>query len=345
VKSFIAISCIILTVITASVLLNACRKNKTSRPDVLAFTIPNGFPETVYNFSANPLTKEGVALGRKLFHEDKLSKDGNFPCSSCHEQDAAFTTYEHDRSHGYNFSHTLRNAPALSNLAWYPVLNQDGSGTGLETISVAHITSPTDMGETMSGVISKLSADAQYRQLFRSAYGDENITGERISNALKQFLLTMVSANSKYDKVKKGQASFSVYEEMGYEVFKAKCNSCHTEPLFTDFSYRNIGLPINPSLPDFGRMRVTGNKADSLKFRVPSLRNVEFSSYYTHDGRFSAIQNVIQHYRSGVQQSATLDPALTNGISLSNTDVINLVAFLKTLSDSTYIKDAQFSKP
>lgn len=315
------------------------------KPTVVAFTTPNGFPKPVYDFTANPLTKEAIELGQKLFYDGQLSLDGQFPCSSCHEQQAAFTTFEHDRSHGYNHSHTLRNAPALSNLAWQTAFRWDGSMTNLESLVQAHIIAPDEMAETIDGVAQKLSADVKYKQLFKAAYGSETINSQRILDALKQFNLSMVSANSKYDKVKRGETSFGVYEEMGYAVFKVKCASCHQEPLFTDFSYRNIGLPVNPSLQDYGKMRVTKDKNDSLKFRVPSLRNAEFSSYYFHDGRYPSLLKCIEHYRTGIQQSTTLDPSLTNGISLTDTDVINLIAFLKTLSDSSYIKDPRFAKP
>lgn len=346
VKRWLVISSIIFLTALSSIFIEACRKKDVVRkPTPVSFITPNGFPQPAYDFNGNPLTKEGIELGQKLFYEGQLSLDGQFPCSSCHEQNAAFTTFEHDRSHGYNHSHTLRNAPSLSNLAWQPEFRWDGSMTNLETLIKAHITAPDEMAETMEGAAKKLSTDSRYRQLFKASYGDETINSQRILDALKQFNLSMVSANSKYDKVKRGEASFGVYEEMGYTVFKAKCASCHKEPLFTDFSYRNIGLPVNPSLLDYGKMRVTGNKNDSLKFRVPSLRNAEFSSYYMHDGRLPSLLRCIEHYRTGIQQSATLDPSLIGGISLSDTDVINLIAFLKTLSDSSYIKDSRFAKP
>ena len=326
--------------------MNSCRKtDRRQRPTVVSFVVPANFPQPVYNFSVNPLTKEAIQLGQKLFYEDSLSKDLQTSCASCHQQIGAFTTYEHERSHGYNGAHTLRNAIALSNLAWQNEFRLDGGALNLEQVIEQHITAPDEMAETMPDVIATLKANAKYRQLFRAAYGDENITNQRVLDAIKQFVLSMVSANSKYDKVKKGEASFTVYEEMGYGLFTTKCAGCHKEPLFTDFTYRNIGLPVDNSLLDYGRMRVTGNKNDSLKFRVPSLRNVDFSSHYFHDGRYSNLQKCISHYRSEVVQSGTLDPLLANDISLTDTDVINLVAFLRTLSDSSYIKDVRFAEP
>ena len=345
-KHWLIISILILIVFGSSFFLNSCKKTDAKKnPTIVSFNVPSNFPQPAYNFAANPLTKEAIQLGQKLFYEGKLSKDRQTSCASCHQQIGAFTTYQHDRSHGYNGSHTLRNAIALSNLAWQKEFRADGGATSLEEVSLAHIVAPDEMAETINTIVDTLRADAKYRQLFAAAYGDENITSQRILDALKQFLLTMVSANSKYDKVKTGEASFTVFEETGYTLFKAKCASCHTEPLFTDFSYRNIGLPVASFLNDFGKMRVTGSKSDSLKFRVPSLRNVDFSSHYFHDGRYSSIQRSIDHYRFDIVQSNTLDASLVNGINLSNTDVINLVAFLRTLSDSAYIKDSRFAQP
>jgi cytochrome c peroxidase len=345
-KRWLIILSLIFFIAASSALLNSCKKTDVrKKPTIVAFTVPSNFPPAVYNFSTNPLTKEGIQLGQKLFYEDRLSRDTQTSCASCHQQIAAFTTYQHDRSHGYNHSHTFRNAIALSNLAWQSKFRLDGAALSLEQIFQEHITAQDEMAETMEEIITNLKEDDKYRKLFAAAYGDENITSQRILDALKQFVLSMVSSNSKYDKVKKGQESFTVYEEMGYTIFKSKCATCHTEPLFTDYSYRNIGLPVDNLLLDYGRMRVTGNKNDSLKFRVPSLRNADFSAHYFHDGRYSSLQKCISHYRYEVVQSSTLDPLLTNGISLTDTDVTNLVAFLRTLSDSAYTKDARFAQP
>ncbi len=323
--------------------MDSCKKNDLKISTTpLPFIIPPGFPSPVYNFQANAVTEEGFLLGRKLFYDGRLSIDGNYPCSSCHQQVAAFTTFEHDRSHGYNHSHTLRNAPGLANLAWYPVYNQDGSAATLEIIYTAHINNPTEMAENVDHVVDKIKNDTSYQRMFRTAFGTTEITAGRMFNALTQFVINLVSANAKYDRVLQGKANFTSNESNGYSIFKDKCAGCHREPLFTDFSFRNTGLDVDPSLKDYGRMRVTGNKADSLKFRVPSLRNAELTSYYGHDGRLSVMRMMIQHYRSGVIQSGTLDPSLTNGISLTNQQEDDLVAFLRTLSDSSYINNPRY---
>jgi cytochrome c peroxidase len=345
-KPWITISCIVLFISSASLFLNSCKKQGPSfTGTIVPFVVPAGFPQPAHNFTDDPLTTEGIALGQKLFYDGSLSKDGKIPCSSCHEQDAAFTTYEHDLSHGFNHFHTTRNATALSNLAWYYLFNKDGSASNLNIISEAHITNPKEMSGNMNDVISKLNGDQKYKAMFTAAYGNSNISSDKIFTALKQFLLSMVSSNSKYDKVLKGEASFTPLEKSGYEIFKAKCGSCHAEPMFTDYTYRNIGLPVNPSITDYGRYSVTKNRSDSLKFLVPSLRNVALSSYYMHDGRFPSLPKAIEHYRTGIVKNTTLDPSLTNGIKLTTTEVANLVLFLKTLTDSAYITDKRFAKP
>ncbi|MFN2440318.1 MAG: cytochrome-c peroxidase [Chitinophagaceae bacterium] len=310
----------------------------------MVFEVPQGFPLPQYSFQANPVTKEGFELGRRLFYDGQLSKDGSISCASCHQQAAAFTTYDHDLSHGYNNSHTTRNAPGISNLAWYSAYNQDGSTKSLEAISLAHISSPIDMGESMDNVVFKVKNNKDYRKMFLAAFGDDGVNSQRILSSLSQFVINLVSYNSKYDLVIKGQASFTPEEQNGYALFKSNCNTCHTEPLFSDFSYRNIGLPLNPFIKDYGRMNVTNDKSDSLKFRVPSLRNVALTSTYTHDGRLGTLRNMINHYRTGVVQSPTLDPLLVNGIVLNDAQVDALIAFLKTLSDSSYLTNPRFAE-
>jgi cytochrome c peroxidase len=336
---------ITLTIIVCTIGLEACRKNDAHLTTAVPFIIPPGFPQPEYDFAANPLNKETIELGRHLFYEGRLSLDGNFPCASCHQQIAAFTTYDHDLSHGYNHSHTKRNAPALQNLAWLKAFTQDGKELAMESVFEKHITHPEEMAETINGVITKLKNDTLYQRLFTAAYGSRHVTKDRMFTALKQFLLTFISSNSKYDEVKKGTASFTAQEASGYLIFQTKCVTCHTEPLFTDNSYRNIGLPITPFLNDYGRLSVTGNVTDSFKFRVPSLRNAAASAYYMHDGRFGTLRTTLTHYRTGIVNSTTLDPQLHGGIALTNTDVDNLVAFIRTLTDSSFLKNPALGQP
>ena len=327
---------------------DSCSKKTTANktgPTPLEFKVPDGFPAPVYDFNGNPLTEEGFELGRTLFYDGRLSADGNFPCASCHQQFAAFSTYDHSFSHGFDNRFTTRNAPGLFNLAWQKEFNLDGGVNHLEVQPLGPITAQNEMAETLENVLNKLRADAGYRQLFKAAFGDDEITSQRMLKALAQFTVSLVSANSKYDLYKKGLVTFTPYEERGYALFKEKCASCHTEPLFTDLSYRNIGLPTIPGIDDRGRMKITGDPSDSLKFKVPSLRNIVLTMPYMHDGRFASIEACLQHYKNGVVQSPTVDPLLKNGISLDVSQVVDMVAFLRTLTDTTLSKSRRFADP
>jgi cytochrome c peroxidase len=201
------------------------------------------------------------------------------------------------------------------------------------------------MGETFEGVINKIKDDKEYQEQFNKIFRYPFIKPEFILKALAQFTGFMVSADSKYDYYIKNSITFTAQEDRGYQLFKSKCTTCHPEPMFTDNKFHNIGLPVDNFLKDYGRIRITGNKADSLKFKTPTLRNVYISSNYMHDGRFNTLLQCINHYRIGIQQSSTLDPLLTGGITLTNTEANDITVFLRTLTDSTFLKDPRFSKP
>jgi cytochrome c peroxidase len=307
--------------------------------------VPRGFPPPVYRFQNNPRTKQGFELGRKLFYEGKLSKDGNFPCSSCHQQFAAFATYEHRLSHGFNNQFSYRNAPGLFNLVWQKEMHWDGGISHIELQPLAPLLDPHEMAEDLNEVIDRLKKDHSYPALFTRAFGSPVINSQRILKALAQFTASLVSADAKYDRMKRGEIKYDQYEQTGYTIFRQKCASCHQEPLFTDFSYRNSGMELDSTLNDFGRMRITGRKEDSLKFRVPSLRNVFLTFPYGHDGRFTTISEVLEHYNSGIVQSATLDSSLRKGISISENDRFYLMRFLATLTDSNFINNPLYSDP
>jgi cytochrome c peroxidase len=318
---------------------------RISKPKPVAFFIPKGWPKPVYDFSQNPLTEEGIALGKKLFYDELLSKDGTISCASCHQQFGAFDTYDHSFSHGYNNSITTRNAPGLFNLAWQKELMWDGGINHLDLQPLAPITAENEMAETLENVLNKLKADKVYRKMFKAAFGDETISTQRLGKAISQFELQMVSSNSKYDQVMRGEASFILPERLGYDIFKQKCVSCHTEPMFTDYSYRNTGIPSDPYLKDLGRMKITGRSEDSLKFKVPSLRNVSMTFPYGHDGRFFSLSSVFEHYRKNMVPGPTTDPLFAKKMVLSNFEIGQLTAFLNTLTDSVFLKDPRFAPP
>ncbi|HEX5024605.1 MAG TPA: cytochrome c peroxidase [Agriterribacter sp.] len=332
--------------ITGILFFESCKKQADAIASLtpIQFTVPTGFPQPVYKFENNPLTQQGFELGKKLFFDGRLSKDGNFPCASCHQQFAAFATFDHPFSHGFNNQFTTRNAPGLFNVAWMKELHWDGGINHIEVQPLAPIEAENEMAETIDNVINKLKDDAAYRQMFKMVFGDEEINSQRMLKALTQYVAMLVSADSKYDKVKKGEASFTEAEQSGYHIFQSKCATCHVEPLFTDNSFRNTGLPVNDILKDVGRMRITGNPADSLKFKVPSLRNVYLTFPYGHDGRFYSVGAMIDHYRSGVVYGPTVDPLVKNKIAISNNEKVDLLSFLQTLTDSTFIADRRFAR-
>lgn len=312
----------------------------------LQFTIPKGWPKPPTNiFAKNPLTEEGFQLGRKLFYDGRLSKDGNFACASCHQQFAAFATYDHDFSHGFNNKFTTRNAPPLFNLAWSKYYHWDGGVNHIELQALSPMTAPNEMAENIDSVLLKLRKDTAYLRMFKAAFGTPVINSQRMLKALAQFTGSLISFNSKYDKVKRGEATFNPTEARGYKLFKERCNTCHKEPLFTDYSFRNNGLPLNDFLKDYGRMTITGDPKDSLKFKVPSLRNVSVTFPYMHDGRLYSLYNVIDHYSKGIQQSPTLDSSLRKGIPFTETEKTEIVYFLHTLNDTTFEKNKRFSQP
>lgn len=311
----------------------------------LPFVVPQGWPQPAYDFSRNPLTLEGFELGRRLFYDGRLSRDGTLSCGSCHQQFAAFATYDHDLSHGINNNFTTRNAPPLFNLAWHTHFMWDGGINHLDLQPLAPVTAPNEMGETIEGVLQKLRQDTAYRRMFSTAFGDTTINTQRMTRALSQFVLMMVSANSKYDRVMRGEDSFNLPQRLGYAIFRQKCATCHPPPLFTDLRYRNAGLPEDDYLHDKGRMTITRSAADSLAFKVPSLRNVALTAPYSHDGRFYSLVEVFRFYSRGVVQSQATDTLLRNGIPLSNYEIGQLTAFLKTLTDSSLLTDTRFAPP
>lgn len=321
------------------------KENGIDKPHPVQFIIPPGWPKPLYDFKQNPLTEEGIALGRKLFYDGRLSRDSNFSCASCHQQFAAFATYDHPLSHGIDNSFSFRNAPGLFNLAWQKNFMWDGGINHLDVQAISPITDPHEMGETLDHVLSKIKKDTLYQRMFAEAFGKKEISTQLLTKALSQFELTLVSAKSKYDRVMQGKDSFNLPQRLGYEIFQQKCISCHVPPFFTDFSYRNTGFTLEDFLKDFGRMRITGMPEDSLKFKVPSLRNVQQTFPYIHDGRLNYLDEVLDHYRKAVIQSPTTDSLLKKGIPLSNYEIGQLKAFLYTLTDSAFLKDPQFAPP
>lgn len=307
--------------------------------------IPKGFPKPYYKFKNNKLTPEVFLLGRKLFYDPILSKDSMISCSFCHQRIAAFAHFDHPLSHGINGLIGKRNVPPLQNLIWQNSYMWDGGVNNLEVQPVSPITNPVEMDESIAHVITKLQRNPSYAAEFRLAFNDPEITSERILKALAQFTGLMISANSRYDKYMDGTDTFSVSEKNGLELFRAKCASCHEEPLFTDNSYRNNGLKPDTALKDKGRGMITGLEFDDYKFRVPSLRNIEMTYPYMHDGRFRKLKDVLNFYGSPENFYGNAAKEVYEIGKLSEQDKKDLYAFLLTLTDKTFIYDKRFIDP
>lgn len=314
-------------------------------PKDVVVKIPKGFPRPAYTFRKNKPTPEVFILGRKLFYDNILSKDNSTSCGTCHQQFAAFAHIDHALSHGIYGKIGKRNVPALQNLIWNTSFMWDGSVTNLEKQPINPITNPIEMDETMEHVVVKLRAEESYRNLFRNAFHDTAITKEGILKALTQFTGLMISTHAKLDRYMQGEAELTATEQHGLELFRSKCANCHQEPLFTDNRLRNNGLKTDTSLKDTGKELLSGKVEDRGMFRVPSLRNVEVTYPYMHDGRFRTLTDVIKHYSNPDNFSAEADRSLFTIGRLSSGEQEALVAFLKTLTDPTFLRDRRFADP
>lgn len=333
--------------------LPACKPDPSveiKAPDTsgnISFSVPSGWPQPAYTFAGNALTQSGFELGRKLFYDTRLSRDNTVSCASCHQQFAAFAHLDHPVSHGINNLLGRRNAPVIFNAAWQNSFFWDGGVNNIENQPINPIQNPVEMDLTIAEVITKLAGDNTYKSMFNKAFGSDTINSQRIFKAFAQFMAAMVSANSKYDKYVRGESGGTLTQQElhGLSLFREKCTACHTEPLFTDNSFRNNGLSLDPSLNDSGRIRITNDPLDRYKFKVPSLRNIALSEPYMHDGRFTTLDGVLEHYRTGIYQWPNVDTLLKNGISMSDQDKDDIISFLKTLSDETFTHDTRFSEP
>jgi cytochrome c peroxidase len=298
----------------------------------------------------NPLTVERVELGQKLFFEKSFSINDRQSCADCHLSEKAFTDGL-TTARGAEGVFGPRKTMPLFNLAWKKEFFWDGRAKSLREQVLDPIQNPSEMHQSLTNLVLKLSrTNDSYSPLFTKAFGSPEITMEKITLALENYLLTLTSFDSKFDRVMRGDQTFSAEEQRGFELFSteydprlgqlgADCFHCHGGPLFQSQSFANNGL--DATFSDKGRGKVTGWTLDNGKFAVPSLRNVALTAPYMHDGRFKTLEEVIEHYATGVKRSATLDPNLAKhpdgGIPLSPADKHALVAFLKTLTDEKFV--------
>lgn len=318
-----------------------------------------GFPDPELN--GNALTVEGVKLGRMLFYEKAMSRDNSISCASCHIQENGFSD-PNTLSEGVDGTLGKRQAMSVFNTAWHT--NEffwDGRAHLLRDQSLKPIQDELEMKETLPSVISKLNELPYYKDQFIRAFGDEEITSERMSLAMEQFMNSIVSNRSKYDKFLAGEVTLSESEERGRTLFFAEynpgfpdvsgadCAHCHGGANFDNNRYMNNGIDVEADQSDLGRETVTNDPEDKAKFKVTSLRNIALTAPYMHDGRFETLEEVVKHYNDGIKLSPTLDPALEyttqTGLLLDQSDIEDLVAFLNTLTDEELIKDTRYTDP
>ena len=329
--------------------LFSCKKNTstiTNIPNdkpIVSFSTPSGFPAPMYLFDSNEVNNIRFRLGKFLFYDPILSSDSTVSCSTCHAQSHGFADHNIPFSKGVGGQYGKRNAPPIFNAAWMPEFFWDGRVHHLDDFSIGPITNPVEMNETSIHVVKKLNRNTYYRKQFKSAYNVDSITEINLRKALSQYMAMVISSDSKYDKYINGKASFSSSEQNGFTIFKSNCASCHVPPLFTDYSFRNNGL--DSVFTDLGRAVYTKNSDDYGKFKVPTLRNIELTYPYMHDGRYIGLMDVINHYSNGIHQSVTLDKSLSTNLQLSPSDKKDLFKFLLTLTDYTLLSDTLVAEP
>jgi len=326
-------------------LLLSCNQEEEMTPVLphnpeIELDIPAAFPPMNPSVEANKPTKFGVELGKKLFNETMFSANNSISCASCHQQPKAFADGR-ARAVGIYDRAGLRNTPPIQNMAFMKFYNWDGNLLQLEKQPLVPIITHEEMGSSISEVVTKLSAVPEYRELFAIVFGKGGITPERIYQSISQYEYTLISADSKYDRIQRGEGdTFTESEKRGLHLFEQKCAGCHSTALFTDQTFRNVGFPVNPDRDEAGRARVTGDPSDYMSFRVPSLRNVEHTAPYGSFGQFQTLRAVLDYFDKGVIAADNLDPILKengNRIPLTESEKKDMIAFLKTLSDSNFI--------
>ncbi|PZX48547.1 cytochrome-c peroxidase [Algoriphagus chordae] len=340
-------------------------------PTQISLDAPDYFPSTIAMPTDNPLTAEGVQLGRMLFYEKKLSADGTVSCGSCHQQQKAFSD-GNQFSFGVSDSIGDMNSMSLSNLHWQTKFFWNGRAISLEDQAIQPIEDEREMNLPIEEAVNRLQADAKYPSLFKNAFGTSEISSNLIGKALSQFERTLISANSKFDAWIRNEVELSPEEQLGLELFfthpeptlqlrGGNCSDCHIGFLTAGDSeglagFHNNGLDSEENL-SLGLMEITGNSFDRGKFKAPGLRNIALTAPYMHDGRFQTLEEVLDHYNGHIQNNSTLDVLILEAsnelpdgsgnvkLHLSDDEKAAIIAFLHTLTDQQFIANPKFSDP
>lgn len=353
-KNYFVIACVL-------IVFCSCKKDRVEYlPTAYQLEIPSHFPEMKIP-DDNPMTVEGVELGRYLFYEKRLSGDNKMACAACHLPSASFSDSS-QFSVGIDGIPGNRNGMALINLGWDDFFFWDGRAATLEQQILGPVVNPIEMHETWKNAVLELRADVIYRNRFYKAFGVSDFDSTHVAKAIAQFIRTLISGSSKFDVMYKieNNLSLSPAEQLavidpeewaGYDLFKslngADCFHCHNGPLMRVKKYSNNGLDL--VFTDLGRGEITHNINDYGKFKVPTLRNIGLSGPYMHDGRFQSLEEVIEHYSSGINISSTIDPQIefagNGGVQLDSQEKYLLKRFLLTLTDYTFINNPKFKDP
>ncbi len=331
---------------------------ESTGPKPYTLNIPTLFAQTIlppYIPADNRQTIEGVALGRKLFFDPILSGDNTLACASCHSPEFSFTDSS-QFSTGITMQQGNRNSMALYNVAWNwnGKFFWDGRANSLEEQALGPVTNPIEMNNTWPNAVASLQATSTYPTLFEDAFGTSVIDSTLVAKALAQFERTLISSNSKFDQYLLGQTALTTDELEGFNLYMDEnggdCFHCHgspNNPLWTDNDFHNNGL--DATFTDNGYGDITGNAADNGKFKTPSLRNLAYTAPYMHDGRFKTLDEVLDHYSTGLVSSSTIDPLLKyigqGGVQLTPPEKVKLKAFLNTLNDPGFTTNPDFQAP
>ncbi|GHG67139.1 cytochrome c peroxidase [Comamonas sp. JC664] len=341
-----------------ALLLGACGEGPF---DIESGPFPRHLPEgmtVIPSPEDNPLTPEGIALGRWLFHSPRLSSNGQVSCATCHEPARAFADDAALTRRGVSGRPLARHAPALINLAWMDGLFWDGGAKNLESLSLAPLTHPDEMGNTqLPLMMARLEAQPEVVERFEATFGPGSLTLSNLLRSLAQFQRTLVSADSRYDQWRRGEpgAHLAPQEQRGLALVQRHCAPCHGTELFTDNAYHNNGLDPDEAFGEDeaesrGRGRVTQRPEDAGHYKTPTLRNVAVTAPYMHDGRFATLEEVLAHYRGGMVSSTTLDAAFLQdgqppGLPLTPEDMADVLAFLQTLTDEQFLTEERLRAP
>lgn len=321
--------------------------NPESGGGIYLLHFPSYFPQPEPLLSNNdPLTKNGVALGKMLFFDPILSGNNQISCGTCHQPEKGFADGVALANHGISGNKLHRHSPALVNLAWGTGFFWEGGSKNLESQALAPIINPDEMGQNVAELVEELKSHPEYPLLFNKTFDDGEINGSNIMKALAQFERTLISANTKYDYYRQGKLSLTELELKGLNLVTQKCGVCHPAPLFTNNSYHNNGLDSEYSTDHEGiaqgRYRITFLSEDMGKFKVPTLRNIVASAPYMHDGRFASLDEVLDHYSHGIKGSSTLDVLIPPaGFALTIEDRQAILSFLEALTDVKFMTDNQ----